>query len=108
MGTKKIIISGTGCALADFLYNHVSFESNTFRKYSSLKPGDGGLCPGKLVFTEELEKFAGRSYQEILEDLIGKRKPDALNVGGPSLVSLVHASQMLDKKDFEVKDSQSH
>jgi sugar/nucleoside kinase (ribokinase family) len=103
MATKKIVISGTGCALADFLYNRVSFESSSFRKYLSLQPGDGGLCPGKLVFTEELENFAGKSYREILADLIGKRKPDALNVGGPSLVSLIHASQMLDKKDFEVR-----
>jgi sugar/nucleoside kinase (ribokinase family) len=103
MDTGKIIISGTGCALADFLYNRVTFESNSFRKYLSVKPGDGGLCPGKLVFTEELEKFAGKPYNKILIDIIGNRKPDALNVGGPSLVSLIHASQMLEDDDFTVK-----
>jgi len=103
MDTGKIIISGTGCALADFLYNRVHFESHSFSKYLSVKPGDGGLCPGKLVFTEELEKFAGKPYKEILEEIIGNRKPDALNVGGPSLVSLIHAAQMLEGDDFNVK-----
>ncbi|HUV01213.1 MAG TPA: hypothetical protein VMW32_09645, partial [Bacteroidales bacterium] len=65
MRTKKIIISGTGCALADFLYNGISFESNNFRKYLSTRTGDGGLSPGKLVFTEELEKFSGLPYNDI-------------------------------------------
>ena len=56
-------ISGTGCALADFLYSGISFEGEDFKKYRSEKRGDGGLSPGKLVFTEELEKFTGNSYQ---------------------------------------------
>lgn len=102
MSVEKIIISGTGCALADFLYNHVSFESPGFKKYLSEQRGDGGLSPGKLVFTEELEQFSGQSYREILNEIIGDRSPDTFNVGGPSLVSLIHASQMLDHKCFEV------
>jgi len=103
MKQKKIVISGTGCALADFLYNGVSFESNAFKKYLSKKPGDGGLNPGKLVFTEELEKFAGKPYPEIIKEIIGNRTPDAFNVGGPSLVSLIHASQLLENEEYEVK-----
>jgi sugar/nucleoside kinase (ribokinase family) len=103
MTTNKITISGTGCALADFLYNGVSFNSVTFRKYLSEEPGDGGLCPGKLVFTEELEKFTGKHYSEILKEITGNRAPDAFNVGGPSLVSLIHVSQMLDAETYEVK-----
>ncbi|MFA6129150.1 MAG: carbohydrate kinase family protein [Bacteroidales bacterium] len=99
----KITISGTGCALADFLYNGISFESPGFKKYLSKKTGDGGLSPGKLVFTEELEKFAGRPYPEIFHEIAGSRAPDGMNVGGPSVVSLIHASQLLDNKDFEVK-----
>ena len=59
MSSDKIIISGTGCALADFLYNDILFSGPTFQKYQSKKSGDGGLSPGKLVFTEELEKFSG-------------------------------------------------
>lgn len=103
MSFKKIIISGTGCALGDFLYNGVSFDNASFIKFKSEKTGDGGLSPGKLVFTEELEKFSGCSYREILKEIIGERPPDAFNVGGPSLVSLIHASQILAGEEYEVK-----
>jgi len=101
--SNKIIISGTGCALADLIYNKVSFTNSAFEKYSSKQSGDGGLSPGKLVFTEELEKFSEKPYPEILNEIVGNRQPDKMNVGGPSLVSLIHAAQMLDKEDFEVK-----
>jgi sugar/nucleoside kinase (ribokinase family) len=100
---NKIIISGTGCALADLIYNRVSFASREFQKYTSRLTGDGGLSPGKLVFTEELEKFSGKSYPEILAELVGNRPPDKMNVGGPSLVSMIHAAQMLGKEYFEVR-----
>ncbi len=103
MDPDKIIISGTGCALADFLFNGISFNSDSFSRYLSEKEGDGGLYPGRLVFTEELEKFSGKQYHEILNELIGNRSPDAFNVGGPSLVSLIHASQMLNTKEYNVK-----
>ncbi len=103
MTSEKIIISGTGCALGDFLYSGISFESSGFRAFKSEKAGDGGLSPGRLVFTEELEKFSGLTYQEVLKEVIGERQPDAFNVGGPSLVSLIHASQMLGSKGYEVK-----
>jgi mannitol-1-phosphate 5-dehydrogenase len=103
MRSKKIIISGTGCALGDFLYNRISFEHSGFFKFKSIKSGDGGLSPGKLVFSEELEKFAGCSYNEILKEIVGDKSPDEFNVGGPSLVSLIHASQILGKEFFEVK-----
>ena len=99
----KINISGTGCALADFLYNGISFTNQDFKKYLSIKPGDGGLSPGKLVFTEELERFAGKSYPDIVKEIMGNRQPDAFNVGGPSLVSLIHASQLLDRQDYDVR-----
>jgi sugar/nucleoside kinase (ribokinase family) len=101
--SNKIIISGTGCALADLIYNRVSFSNPGFLKYLSKKTGDGGLSPGKLVFTEELEKFSGKPYPEILKEIVGNRPPDKMNVGGPSLVSLIHAAQMLGKEEFEVK-----
>lgn len=103
MISNKIIISGTGCALGDFLYNEISFDSPDFKKYLSKKPGDGGLSPGKLVFTEELEKFADRPYSEIINEIKGTRPQDAFNVGGPSLVSLIHASQLLENKNYKVK-----
>lgn len=100
---NKIIISGTGCALADLIYNRVSFASPEFRNFTSKQIGDGGLSPGKLVFTEELEKFSGKPYPEILAEIVANRPPDKMNVGGPSLVSLIHAAQMLGKEDFEVR-----
>jgi len=103
MNSEKIIISGTGCALADFLFNNVSFNSSAFEKYRSKKDGDGGLSPGRLVFTEELEKFTGCDYDKILKDVTAGKAEDGFNVGGPSLVSLIHASQMLGTDEFEVR-----
>jgi len=103
MNSEKIIISGTGCALVDFLYNNISFSSPAFEKYRSKKDGDGGLSPGRLVFTEELEKYTGYDYNTILKEVTGGKTEDAFNVGGPSLVSLIHASQMLGTDEFEVR-----
>jgi len=100
---EKIIISGTGCALADYLYTGVSFDGPRFEKYRSRRPGDGGLSPGKLVFTEEIEKFAAAPYPSILKELTDNREPDGFNIGGPGLVSMIHASQLLGRDDFEVR-----
>ena len=91
MSFEKIVISGTGYALADLLYNGTSYTSSGFKKYLSEKTGDGGLSPGKLVFTEKLEKFSDLPHKEIIRNIIGNRPPDAFNVGGPSIVSLIHA-----------------
>ena len=95
MHDKICKISGIGCALVDYLYKPVSFTDNQFRRYLSVKPGDGGLSPGKLVFRDEFEQFSGENYLKV-RDVITKGKPPvALNIGGPSIVSLIHASQML-------------
>jgi len=103
MSSRKIVISGTGCALADYLYTGIGFDTPGFTKFLSKNPGDGGLTPGKLVFTEELESYAGLPYCDILKEISGKRSPDKFNIGGPGLVSLIHASQMLGQDDFDVK-----
>jgi sugar/nucleoside kinase (ribokinase family) len=102
MHNHKIKISGTGCALADFLYEKVDFHASGFQKYLSNKTGDGGLSPGKLVFTSELETFAKRPYSEILGDIVQGKEYHGVNLGGPSLVSLIHTSQLLPKEHFEV------
>jgi len=99
---KKIKIAGTGCALADFLYNDIDFTSPEFKKYHTKKEGDGGLAPGNLVFTEELEKFASKKYPQIISDIAKGRQADTFNIGGPSLVSLIHAAQMLPGDEFKV------
>jgi sugar/nucleoside kinase (ribokinase family) len=103
MSTKKVVIAGTGCALADYLYTGVRFNSPLFMNYLSHKAGDGGLAPGRLVFTEELEKFSGKPYSEISQELTGDEPPAAINIGGPGLVSLINASQLLRKEEFDVQ-----
>ncbi len=100
---EKIIISGTGCALADFLYSDINFNSKEFLKYQSVIAGDGGLYPGKLVFREEIEKFASLPYQKILKEITADRPPVTFNIGGPGLVSLINASQILSDRDFSIR-----
>lgn len=101
--SRKIIIAGTGCALADYLFTGIRFNSPSFLKYLSHQPGDGGVAPGKLVFTEELEEYSGLSYSEISKELTGGKAPEATNIGGPGLVSLINAAQLLPLDDFEVR-----
>ncbi len=103
MGDDKIIVAGTGCALADYLYTGVRFNTPVFIKYLSQKTGDGGLTPGKLVFTEELERFAGFPYSDISKELTGGEEHAAFNIGGPGLVSLINTSQLLNSDGFEVR-----
>ena len=93
MGTVRI--SGLGCTLLDFVYNTVDFQGEGFKKYSSKNPGDGGLTPGQLVFLENLEKFAGQDFKTIIREITGEREPDTFNVGGPAIVSIIHAAQLL-------------
>lgn len=88
-------ISGAGCCLLDYLYRDCSFDSETFIKYCSLKAGDGGLIPGNLVFAEDLAGFAGKDEDSILHELTSGAVPDAVNLGGPGIVPMVHAAQLL-------------
>lgn len=99
---KPFVISGTGCALVDYLYKPVNFSDESFRGYMSKKSGDGGLAPGKLVFTQEFEAFSNEKY-DIIRHLITKGKePVSVNIGGPSIVSLIHAAQLLYNTHAEV------
>lgn len=102
MLNRRIKISGTGCALADYLFAAVDFEAPCFRKYLTQKPGDRGLSPGKLVFTSELEAFAQKPYAELLNEIVQNKEFDSVNLGGPSLVSLIHAAQLLPREFYEV------
>ncbi len=103
MSGKKIILSGTGSSLIDYVYSGIDFNSPEFREYLSRRTGDGGLHPGRLVFAEDLEKFAGKDFHTILHEFVGDREPDVANIGGPSVVSLIHAAQLLNSGEFEVK-----
>ncbi|MDP2338517.1 MAG: carbohydrate kinase family protein [Bacteroidota bacterium] len=99
---KPFKISGTGCALVDYLYKPVDFQDKDFLRYQSKAPGDGGLAPGKLVFKEEFEKFSGENYMEVRNRITKGKQPVALNIGGPSIVSLIHAAQILQGLPAEV------
>jgi sugar/nucleoside kinase (ribokinase family) len=99
----KIVVSGVGCCLVDLLFNDIDFRSDAMRNYMSLKRGDGGLTPGQLVFREEFEKFSGEPFDKVLNRITGGRKHDKINIGGPSIVSLINAAQLIDKKSCEVR-----
>ncbi|HKK48820.1 MAG TPA: carbohydrate kinase family protein [Alkalispirochaeta sp.] len=88
-------IAGTGCSLMDYLSTGIDFSGPAFDRFRSHAPGDGGLVPGQLVFAEGLEKFAGMPYQEVLEEITAQSPPPSKNLGGPSVVALVHAAQLL-------------
>lgn len=90
-------ISGVGCCLLDYLYSNIDFKGPQFSKYLSAEEGDGGLSPGRLVFTEELEKYTSRPIKEILFDLVSDREPDKYNLGGPAIVAIIHAAQLLNE-----------
>jgi len=92
---KSIKINATGCALMDYIYPDLSFNSPEFRKYLSIHDGDGGLAPGKLVFAEEIEKFSLNDIHQIINDLTGSASPISSNIGGPAIVSIINAAQLL-------------
>ncbi len=94
-------IAGAGCCLMDILYPKADFSSAAFAWVRSRREGDGGLSPGRLVFAEDAELFTGRPFSDILPAIAGS-VPPALNVGGPSVVALVHAAQMLEGEGIPV------
>ncbi|HBL77078.1 MAG TPA: carbohydrate kinase family protein [Prolixibacteraceae bacterium] len=101
--SKKIIVSGVGCCLVDILYKDIDFASDPFLPFLSLKRGDGGLTPGHLVFNEEFVEFAGLPFETVITKITGGRKPDKKNIGGPSIVSLIHAAQLTDPEHCEIR-----
>lgn len=101
--TKTLKISGVGCCLTDYLYNNISFTSEEFSGYLSKKEGDGGLTPGELVFADAFEQFTGQDVESAIRRLTGDKEPDMLNIGGPGIVALIHAAQMLDNTGCTVK-----
>ncbi|MDR2478556.1 MAG: carbohydrate kinase family protein [Treponema sp.] len=93
----SIVIHGTGCCLLDFLYTSVDFSAPAFRAALSRQSGDGGLAPGKLVFAEDFEYFTRKLYESALANLTrSAARPVKRSLGGPSVISLAHAAQMLD------------
>jgi len=103
MMSEKIIVSGVGCCLVDLLFTNINFGSDTIRPYLSLKRGDGGLTPGHLVFKEEFEKYSRSSFSLVHSKITGGRTHDKINIGGPSIVSLINVAQLIDKENCEVR-----
>lgn len=99
----KIIVSGVGCCLVDMVYNNIDFNGEVIRPFLSKTRGDGGLTPGKLVFQEEFEKYSGITLDNFITLLTGGRTWDKINIGGPSIVSLIHAAQMTSREKCDVR-----
>ena len=98
----KIKVSGIGCCLVDLLFNDIKFNNPSISPYLSKKRGDGGITPGHLVFQEEFEKYCGYAFTDVLEKITGGRPHDKINIGGPSIVSLINVAQLVDKDKCEV------
>jgi sugar/nucleoside kinase (ribokinase family) len=101
--SDKIIVSGIGCCLVDLLYNGIDFSSETIQPFLSKRRGDGGLIPGQLVFQEEFETYCGIPLDIVLNKIKGTRPHDKINIGGPSIVSLIHLAQLADMDNCEVR-----
>jgi len=99
---KTIRISGTGCCLVDQIYPDIDFSDPKLANFMSHIKGDGGLFPGRLVFSEQFETFSGMDLKSSIDEMsIGSSEP-VFNVGGPSIVALIHAAQMLQDIPSEV------
>ena len=103
MTGRSISISGTGCCLVDQIYPDIDFSSPVTKKYMSRTKGDGGLHPGRLVFSEQFEDYASKSLDAIIEEISLDKTKCTYNVGGPSIVALIHAAQLLQGKDHKVQ-----
>ena len=100
---KKTIVSGVGCCLVDILYSDIDFGSEVIRPFLSSKNGDGGLIPGKLVFQEEFENFCGIKVDGFITSITGAQVFDKINIGGPSIVSLINIAQLTADDNCEVR-----
>ncbi len=94
-GDRAFSVAGAGCGVADFLYPDIDFASATFRRFASRSPADGGLQPGRLVFREDFEAFAGCELEQALAEMVPPDSRPTYNVGGPALVAMVLVSQLL-------------
>ncbi len=97
----QVKVSVIGCSLADYLYTGIDFNSDSFKKYLSEKEGDGGLNPGHLVFVSGLEKFSGKEFPVILDELTGGKEFAGFNLGGPAIVAAINAAQLLHGNNIE-------
>lgn len=90
-------ISALGCCLIDYLYADYDYQHPAFQKHLSTNSGDGGIIRGGLVFAEDLEAFAGKPFNELLEELV-EESAAKTNIGGPAIISIIHVAQILYKE----------
>lgn len=105
MASSAFRIHGAGQGLLDFILPDIDFTSPRALPYHARVPGDGGLEMGKVLLLEDFLKFAGKSWDSINADLIAAVVADGsgpiesgsadFNAGGPGLVSMAVASQLL-------------
>jgi len=95
-------LSVCGCCLVDHLYPNIDFGSPVMKRLLSRKNGDGGIAPGKLVFAEDLQTFAGIDFDALLEEITGDPSAGIENIGGPAIVGAVNVSQILYNKPVTV------
>lgn len=87
-------VAGVGCALLDILHPDARFRGEVFERFASRSAGDGGLVPGQLVFASALEAYADTPVDAIVAELSSGAEPSQ-NLGGPAVVALVLAAQVL-------------
>ncbi len=95
-------INGTGSALVDNLYIPVDFGSGGYRKWSADNNGGRGIITGGLIFREDLEDFGSKPYGDIIAEITGGNITPKKNIGGPSIVSLIHVMQMLGEEKISM------
>jgi len=99
---KRITLSGAGCCLVDQIYPDIDFSDSRVARLMSHNKGDGGLHPGRLVFSEQFEEFSRRDLSSSVAEISQGRPEPVLNVGGPSIVALIHAAQLLQESHVRV------
>jgi sugar/nucleoside kinase (ribokinase family) len=82
-------IHGTGFGLADLIHSPSDFESARYVPYRM----PGGMAMGTVAFVDDLAERSGRSRSEVIADL--EATETAFAAGGPGLVSMVLAAQLL-------------
>lgn len=79
----------------DQIYPDIDFSQSQVDRFMSQKKGDGGLHPGRLVFSEQFETFSGMDLSSSVQKISRGKTKAVFNVGGPSIVALIHAAQLL-------------
>lgn len=94
-----ISIGGIGCCLIDIIYRNVDFLDKKHDILFSSCKNRKGLIPGSLVFKHDLEEHTGLSIEQILHQVTHGEYPETENLGGPGIIAMIHASQLMVHKE---------